>query len=272
MNIALLHPGQMGSSVGDALVDSGHQVGWCSAGRSEASRNRAIAFTECENLEELLVWAECAICICPPEDALAQAKLVAEVDFSGIYLDGNAVAPNTAAQIAALFGDRYVDGGIIGPPARQSGTTRLYVSGGNASEIVELFTQGCLECLAVEGDVYAASNLKMAFAAYTKGSSALLMAVNALAKAAGVDEALKAEWAISQPKLAGQSELTAPAIAPKAWRFAGEMQEIARTFQLHGLPDGFHKGAHDLYARLSEFKDQPGVTLDMVLSELVKRD
>ena len=39
--------------------------------------------------------------------------------------------------------------------------------------------------------------LKMSYAAYSKGASALLLSVNALAEAGGVTEALHAEWALS---------------------------------------------------------------------------
>ena len=38
---------------------------------------------------------------------------------------------------------------------------------------------------------------------------------------------------------------------------AGEMDEIASTFEDNGLPDGFHRGAADIYRRLADFKDHP---------------
>ena len=41
MRIGILHPGEMGASVGAALGSAGTRVGWASAGRSDASRRRA---------------------------------------------------------------------------------------------------------------------------------------------------------------------------------------------------------------------------------------
>ena len=46
--VALLHPGAMGSRLGGELAGVGHEVRWCSAGRSPATRAR----TEAEGLTE----------------------------------------------------------------------------------------------------------------------------------------------------------------------------------------------------------------------------
>ena len=105
------------------------------------------------------------------------------------------------------------------------------------------------------GDVGAASALKMAYAAWTKGSSAILIAVRALAIHAGVDDALRAEWQRSQPGLEARSESAVAGNAPKAWRFVGEMEEIARTFAAAGLPPGFHEACAAVYDRLGRYKD-----------------
>jgi hypothetical protein len=95
----------------------------------------------------------------------------------------------------------------------------------------------------------------MAYASYTKGSAALLLAIRALALREGIDEALLGEWSKSQPGLAARSKGSARGTAPKAWRFVGEMRQIADTFADAGLPDGFHRAAAEVYARLSEYKD-----------------
>jgi hypothetical protein len=44
-------------------------------------------------------------------------------------------------------------------------------------------------------------------------------------------------------------------VTAKAWRFEGEMQEIASTFQEAGLPGGFHEAAVEIYHRMAGFKD-----------------
>lgn len=118
-----------------------------------------------------------------------------------------------------------------------------------------MFDGSLLEAEVVEGAATAASALKMAYAAWTKGSAALLLAVRALARAEGIEEPLLREWGISQPGLEKRSDQAATGNAFKGWRFVAEMDEIARTFGSAGLPDGFHRAAAEVYARLKGFKD-----------------
>ena len=63
------------------------------------------------------------------------------------------------------------------------------------------------------------------------------------------------EWQHTLPGLPGQSEGAVRGSAHKAWRFVGEMEEIATAFKAVGLPDNFHLAAADLYHRLAGYKD-----------------
>ena len=148
----------------------------------------------------------------PPGGRDGPRPLVAAERFRGLYVDANAVAPATAraaGEIVGAAGAELVDGGIIGPPPREAGTTRLYLAGPRAGEVASLFKGTALEAIVMPGDVGTASALKMAYAAWTKGSSALLLAVRALAIREGVDGALRAEWERSQPGLDARSESAA---------------------------------------------------------------
>jgi 3-hydroxyisobutyrate dehydrogenase-like beta-hydroxyacid dehydrogenase len=260
--VGLLHPGEMGAVVGQCLRAGGTRVVWPSSGRSEASRRRARA-AGLEDLGTLAVVvgaSDVVLSVCPPGSAPAVARLVAAARFGGLYVDANAIAPGTARDvggIVAAAGADFVDGGIIGPPPRDSGTTRLYLAGPRAEEVAALFKGSALEAIVMPGDVGVASALKMAYAAWTKGSSALLLAVRALAIREGVDPALRAEWERSQPGLGARSEAAVGANAKKAWRFVGEMGEIARTFTAAGLPGGFHEACAAIYGRLGRYKDAP---------------
>lgn len=269
MNVLLLHPGAMGASIGAALVGNGHDAAWVAAGRSRATRLRAerAGLRTVASIADAAAGAEVAISVCPPEAALAVAAEVRESSFGGIYVDGNAVAPATAEQIGALFGERYVDGGIIGPPAWREGATRFYLSGERAGEIATLFAGSLVDARPIAAaTTTAASALKMAYAAFTKGSSALLLGVRALADRHGLTAELLAEWDISQPGLGDRSANTARSTSPKAWRFAGEMREIASTFAAAGLPSGFHAAAAHLYQRMAALKDvEGGADIERVL-------
>ena len=74
-------------------------------------------------------------------------------------------------------------------------------------------------------------------------------------------------WARLIPDLSQRSEHAALGAAPKAWRWVGEMQEIAQSFEAAGLPGGFHRAAGELYERLTPFKSEPA-TLAAILAKL----
>ena len=132
-------------------------------------------------------------------------------------------------------------------------------------------TGSVLDARVVGDEPGAASALKMCYAAWTKGTAALLLAVLAVATAEGVDADLIDEWDISQPDLCSVRIAPAQGSTPKAWRFAGEMDEIAATFRDAGLPSGFHDAAAEVFRRLAGFKDAAPPSLDDVIETLVGR-
>jgi len=270
VRLAVLHPGEMGVSVGAALRASGHEVYWLPPGRSRltAARAASAGLRSCASLPELVATVQGIVSVCPPHGALALAESVVAAGFRGTYVDANAISPETARGIETLVGAGFVDGGIIGPPVQKHGSTRMYVSGAAAAEVTRWFAGGALGVSAIAGGAGAASALKMCYAAYTKGTGALLLAIRAVAQAEGVTDALLGEWALSQPGLAQRSESLALASASKAWRFVGEMQEISRTFRSAGLPGGFHEGAAEVYGRLQALQENTDVTLADVLAAL----
>lgn len=274
--LGLLHPGAMGASVGAAAAHHA-RVLWATDGRSAATRARAerAGLHPVVDLPSLVAESEIILGVCPPHAAVDLARAVAACGFAGIYVDANAVSPATARKVAGVVtagGARFVDGGIIGPPAWKPGSTRLYLSGEDALSVVALFTDTPLRAVAIDGGAGAASALKMAYAAYTKGSAALVLAIRALAGVEGVEEALLAEWRLSQPGLDARSDRLARQNAPKAWRFVGEMEEIASSFQAAGLPGGFHEAAAEIYRRLADFKDTEAPEPAAVLATLRSHD
>ena len=275
MRVGILHPGEMGAVVGRLLTESGHQVYWVRSGRSAETANRAAAarLHPLDAFKAITRRAQVLFSICPPESALDVAKDVAEAGFTGVFVDANAVSPETARRIASLVenaGASFVDGGLVGPPPHQSGSTRLYLSGECAHQAQTLFKDTHLEAIEVAGGIGAASAVKMCYAAWTKGSAALILSIRALARAEGVDAPLLSEWQRSQPSLAGRLE-RALAITPgKAWRFEGEMREIAESFRAAGLAPDFHQAAAEVFQRLAAFKDSEAPDLDAVMAALLQ--
>lgn len=266
--IGFLHPGQMGVTI---AAGASAETLWAGDGRSEstAARAESAGMTNVGDLATLCERSDIIVAICPPSAAVGVADEVASTGFDGIYIDANAIAPATSIAIGAKF-SHYVDGGVIGPPALAPGSTRMYIAGPAAGELAAIWTDGALDVRAISesAETAAASALKMAYAGWTKGQSALLLAVNSLADQAGVLDALRAEWDISQPGLTERSQRMAPAVSRKAWRFSGEMAEIANTMAEAGLEPGFHRAAEALYERLADFKDGKEPTLDDVLVAL----
>jgi 3-hydroxyisobutyrate dehydrogenase-like beta-hydroxyacid dehydrogenase len=258
-SVGVLHPGQMGSAVAAAASASGVRVLWASAGRSEATRARAAAdhLEDVQSLGALVAQSDVILSVVPPGNAEEIAASVASLGFDRLYIDANAVAPETTRRIAAgieAAGGHFVDGGIIGGPPRHPGNARLYLAGDAAPRVAACFEDGPLDVTVLDAPAGAGSALKMAYAAWTKGTTALLAAVEALALREHVHDELYAEWTRSQPGLIERSA-RAGSSGAKAWRWVSEMEEIAAAFEAAGLPPGFHEAAAEVYRRLEQFKD-----------------
>jgi 3-hydroxyisobutyrate dehydrogenase-like beta-hydroxyacid dehydrogenase len=238
--VGLLHPGEMGAALGDALSAAGHEVLWASAGRSEATRARARGLSDAGTVAALVHVSELLLSVCPPHAALEVATETA--GFGGLYVDANAISPATAREVATLH-PRFVDGGIVGSPPREPGTTRLYLSGAEAQTVADLFA-GTVVGTVVVAD---ASALKMTYAAWSKGTAALLLAIRDVARANGVWDDLQAEWRTSAPELPERLAAAERSAAAKGWRWIREMDEIADTFAAAGAPEGFHRAAAEVY-------------------------
>jgi len=257
--IGILHPGHMGISVAASAANSGFEVFWTSAGRSRETRERA----ESQNLIELSTLTEtCEECsilfsVCPPHAAGALAATVVEKGYKGLFVDANAISPERARRIEGLMvpqGINVVDGGIIGGPAWEAGKTWLYLSGKGAKRAAECFSAGPLETKIIGDEVGKASGIKMCFAAYTKGSSALLCAILAAADQLGVRSDLEHQWSRGGSDFALKTQERVRRVTAKAWRFAGEMDEIADTLENAGIPGGFHRAANEIYSRIAHYK------------------
>lgn len=234
----------MGAAVGAALRGNGHDVLWASRERSPDTMRRAeeAGLRDVESVGALLAEADVVFSIVPPHAAGAVAADA--VGLVGLFVDANAVSPATVRELAPA---RLVDGGLIGPPPLHPGTTRLYLSGDEAEDVASLFAGSPLDARVLDGGVGAASALKMVYAAWSKGTAALLLAIRDVARATGVEASLLDEWSESVPELLDRLPRAERAADAKGWRWIGEMEEIADTFAAAGRPDGFHRAAAQVY-------------------------
>jgi 3-hydroxyisobutyrate dehydrogenase-like beta-hydroxyacid dehydrogenase len=171
-----------------------------------------------------------------------------------IYIDLNAVSPETAAEVArslAQSGASFVDGGIIGgPPTGNAPGPTFYISG-PVGDSVEILNRHGLTTKALEGGIGAASALKMAYAGITKGIISLGASMILAAERAGVDGALRAELGASQAEILARLSKAIPDMLPKAYRWVPEMREI-EGFIGTDLPESrIYQGMAELYAKIA---------------------
>lgn len=272
--IGILHPGEMGVSVAASAIHSGHEVYWVSEGRGQKTSQRAKEnhLLDVGTLEQFCQNVDIILSVCPPHAAEAVARSVVEQGFKGYYLDANAISPQRAIKIGQMMqanGIHFVDGGIIGGPAWNSKETWLYLSGGDAQIIAACFSKGPLETRIIGSEIGKASALKMCYAAYTKGTTALLAAILATAESLGVRGELYQQWDMDDANFSEQVNRRVTRVTAKAWRFEGEMHEIASTFQAAGLPGGFHESAAEIYRRMGPARGaSEALSLDEILDVL----
>ncbi|MGI9584242.1 MAG: DUF1932 domain-containing protein [Acidimicrobiia bacterium] len=255
-------------------VVAGDAVGpvmWASEGRSPETHDRAQSsnLVDVQTPEDLVDQCDVLISVCPPDAAVDLAATIRDHGFDGVYVDANAIAPDTARHIGSMFG-RFVDGGIVGPPPNEPDTTRLYLAGYDADLVASLWESSNLDARVLAGPVGSASALKASYAGWSKGTSALLLAIRAFAAANDVEDALLAEWESSIPGLVSRSDATSARIGLKAWRFESEMAEIAAAMETAGLPAGFLEASKDIYHRLAHLKGTAGHTTDEIISVLLE--
>lgn len=261
MTVGLLSPGDMGSATGRTVQAGGARVLTCLAGRSARTRGLAAAagFTDMPSMEAFVREADLILCILVPSEARAVATSVAAAiratGASVTYADCNAISPQTVREIGTVItgaGGGFVDAGIIGgPPTPGSTDTRYYVSGPDRAAFVALNDYG-LAVRDIAAEIGHASGLKMCYAALTKGLTALGTELLLAAKLLGLEDALRAEQLESTPAPLASLARSIPTMTPKAYRWVGEMEEIAATFAAVGLTPDIFTGAAALYRLVAD--------------------
>src|SRR5271170_8462281 len=196
--IGVIAQGMMGSGVGRRLRENGAEVRTLLSGRSPASaaRAKAAGMTAAADERELLAGADFFLSILPPGDAESLARrlapTLAALDRKPVYIDCNAVSPQSAVRIGEVVaptGADFVDGGIIGGPPRPGYSPTIYASGPAAGQTAVLRDWG-VNWRVIDGPIGAASALKMSYAGITKGTTAIASAMLLGAARFGCGEAL----------------------------------------------------------------------------------
>ena len=249
----------MGSGVGGILKQNGFRVISALDGRSHDSRVRAVeqGFDDVGSLDELVKSSDLILSILVPSEAQSFAQDVAEslvrTDSQTAIADCNAVSPTTGIRISEVIsaaGGKFIDAGIIGGSPRGGATPRFYASGEHAHILGELDGKG-IDVPVMDGEIGRASALKMVYAALSKGTAALHASTLMTAKSLGVYDDLIQELEMSQAKtLASMASVNS--ISSKAFRWIGEMEEIAATFGDAGTSSHTHTGAAETFQTIAD--------------------
>ena len=237
--VGLVGAGHMGSGLGWALHEGGHDVVTSLAGRSErtAGLAREAGLRIVDRPDDVLAVAYIVLVVTPPGAAIAAARDIADLARKDrkdrpLVADLNATAPTTAAtaaEVLAAAGFDFVDGSISGPPPTVRPGARIYLSGPRAAEVAALRWTHARPV--VVGDrVGSASAVKMSTASVYKGLMGLLTQA---IRSAG-------EYGVLEPVLADLGEgygtpYEVALAATKAHRYVAEMHEIAKSQAAAGL-------------------------------------
>ncbi|MDI6097212.1 NAD(P)-binding domain-containing protein [Actinoplanes sp. NEAU-A12] len=248
--IGLVGAGHMGSGLGWALREGGHDVVTSLAGRSARTARLADAagLRVVPGLADVVTEADVILVVTPPGAAVGAAGDIATTaaiphvaerlaragqrTARPLVVDLNAISPataTTAATVITAAGLDFVDGSISGPPPTVRPGATLYLSGPRAAEIAELRWTHATPVVVGE-HVGAASAVKMSTASVYKGLMGLMAQAIRAASAHGVLEPVMADL--------GESFGTPYEVAlasTKAHRYVAEMREIARSQAAAGL-------------------------------------
>jgi 3-hydroxyisobutyrate dehydrogenase-like beta-hydroxyacid dehydrogenase len=280
--VGVIAQGMMGAGVGRRLRETGATVRTLLSGRSSqsAERARAAGMESAANEHTLLAGSDFFLSILPPGEAEALARHLAPalkaLDRKPVYVDCNAVSPQTAIRIAEIIaptGADFVDGGIVGGPPRPGYSPTIYASGATAGQTAVLRDWG-IDWRVIDGPIGAASALKMSYAGITKGTTAIASAMLLGAARFGCSEALIAELTESQPEMLARFREGIPRMYDKAYRWVGEMEEISDFLEQNPPSHDIYAAIARLYGYLAaaEAEKEPGPdnavhTLDRVLGK-----
>ncbi|MFL2664951.1 MAG: NAD(P)-binding domain-containing protein [Dehalococcoidia bacterium] len=257
-NLGIMSMGDMGSGVAKILKQNNFNVITSLENRSKESAIRAQQnkITDVGTLENLVENSDVILSILVPSKALGFAKqiapLIAKSNREKIFVDCNAISPQTTKEINIIIeksNGLFIDGGIIGGSPRSGEKPRIYISGKHANKIEVLHSKD-VEFIDMKSEIGAASGLKMTYAAITKGTAALYAASLMTADHFGLLEKLLDEISYSQPRVF-DSIKSVNSISAKAFRWIGEMEEIAETFKFSDNTGKFHIGAAEIFRKIA---------------------
>ncbi|TBW33705.1 NAD(P)-dependent oxidoreductase [Siculibacillus lacustris] len=266
--IAIIGAGAMGAAVGRRLVANGARVLTAAQGRSAATLARIRDAGMIPADPDALVEAALILSIVPPAEAIAVARGLAPALTAARvkpgFVDCNAIAPATMAQVAAILaetGCAVIDGAIIGAPPRPDGPGPAFHVAGDPDRHTDVLATLGLKLHRIDGPIGAASALKMVYAGINKGLTGLGTAMFLAAERSGAAEGLRAEMADSAPEVLARLTRAIPDMYSKAHRWVAEMHEIADFLGEDDPAAPLYRALGAVYARIAEDRAGDGTAI-----------
>ena len=201
-SVAILSPGDMGHAIGQLLREHELHVLTCLAGRSDRTRqlSEQAGITDVSSINELVAQSDILMSVTVSEavpglcQEISEATRVTGSDL--LFAECNAIAPELSRDMESVLksgGARYVDASIIGGPPRNGSSPRVYASGDNVAEFLQLRDFG-LDVRDLGEQLGRASGIKMCYAAMTKGTTALHAELLIAAEKLGLTDEVMAEF------------------------------------------------------------------------------
>tara|TARA_B100001245_G_scaffold236151_1_gene225937 strand:+ start:765 stop:1607 length:843 start_codon:yes stop_codon:yes gene_type:complete len=250
----------MGHAIGQLLREHELHVLTCLAGRSDRTRqlSEQAGITDVSSINELVAQSDILMSVTVSEavpglcQEISEATRVTGTDL--LFAECNAIAPELSRDMESVLksgGARYVDASIIGGPPRNGSSPRVYASGDNVAEFLQLRDFG-LDVRDLGEQLGRASGIKMCYAAMTKGTTALHAELLIAAEKLGLTDEVMAEFLNTQPAVVERMEGWMPGMPAKSRRWVSEMEEIEKTFSDLGLTPNIFKGVADVYRMIGE--------------------
>lgn len=209
-------------------------------------------------IAEALASADLIFSTVTADQALEAARAGApHIGQGACWLDLNSVAPSskrTAAELIEAAGGRYVDVAVMAPVRPKLNMVPLLISGPHAADIAPVLESLPLAPRVVEGDVGAASAIKMIRSVMIKGIEALTAECLLAAAAAGVEDEVVASLVGSHGDTDWRRRLpyNLERMMVHGARRAAEMEEVAKTLRDLGLPDAMAQATIGWQRRIAD--------------------
>jgi 3-hydroxyisobutyrate dehydrogenase-like beta-hydroxyacid dehydrogenase len=226
MEVAVLGLGEAGGRIAAELVAAGCTVrGWDPARRPEGVANADSDLTAVRGADVVLSINAAAVALD------AAARVAGELGSDVLYADLNTASPQLKRELAAALPVRFADVALVGVVPDSGLATPALASGAGAERFAELFRPLGMPVDVVGPDPGDAAGLKLLRSVFMKGMAASAVESLEAARAAGVEDRVRADIAavIGEPlldRLLSGSRLHAVRRVDEMRAAAGYLEEL----------------------------------------------